>query len=91
MTTSDDQICFLFVVNIEKIKIRTLTTFPPTHRSPTQRFAESLIIFQIFDNIFILQNTNKAKKTYKLYFGVLSKTSIGFHKAHTDESVIYIL
>ena len=92
MTASDDQICFSFVINIEKIEIRPLTTFLPTHQPPTQRFTESLIIFEILGNknVFILQNTNKAGKTYKLYFGVLSKISIGFHKAHTKESVMYI-
>ena len=87
MTTFDNQICFSFVVNIEKIKIR-----PPTDRPPIQRFTESLVIFEILDNrnITIFQITNKAGKTYKLYFGVLSKTSIGYNKVHTEESVIYI-
>ena len=92
VTTSDDQIYFLFFVNIENIKNRPPATFPPTHGSPTQRFIESLFIFEFLDsrNIFILQNTNKAGKSYKLYFGVLSQASIGFHKAHAEESVIYI-
>ena len=63
VTASDDQICFLFIVNIEKIKIiPPPTTFPPIHRPPTQRLTESLIIFERLHNrnILILQNTDTA-------------------------------
>ena len=100
MTASGNQICFFFIVNIEKNKIRIKkinldqstqvkslpqtyfflgfikstdpptnrppTTYPPTHRLPTQRLTESIIIFERLDtrNIFILQNTSTAEKTY---------------------------
>ena len=42
------------------------TTYPPTQRLPTQRHTELIIIFRRFDNsnIFILQNTRTAGKTY---------------------------
>ena len=91
MTASGDQVCFLFIVKIEIIKIRPLTTFTPTHGPPTQRLTESLIISERLGNtnIFILHNTRTAGKTYN-YTSVYYPKRIGFHKAHTEESTIFI-
>ena len=46
--------------------IRPPTTYPRSHRPPTQRLAESWIIFERHDNrnIFILQNLKTVGKTY---------------------------
>ena len=91
MAASDDQIRFLFIVKIEKIKIRPLSTFPPTHRPPTQRLTESLIIFERLDNRNIYFAEHKHLwDNIKLYFDVLSKKSIVFYKATTEESIIFI-
>ena len=90
VAASDDQICFLFIVKIEKIKIRPLTTFPPTHRPPTQQLTESLIIFErLYIDIHFAEHKH-SRENRKLYFGVSSKTPISFHKPHTDESIIFI-
>ena len=45
---------------------RPLTTYLLTHRPPTQRLTESIIIFRRLDNrnIFIFQNTRTARKIY---------------------------
>ena len=102
MIASGKQICFFFIVKIEKIKIRiakvnrnqsaqaksqpqtcfylvfiksmdnrpknqpTTATYLPTHRPLTQGLAESIIILERLDNrnVFILQNTSTAGKTY---------------------------
>ena len=93
VTASDDQICFLFIVKIEKIKIRPMTIFPPTHRPPTQQLTELLIIFERLDIDIHFAEHKHSRENKKLYFDVLSKTSIGFHKPHkphTDESIIFI-
>ena len=86
MTTSGDQTCFLFIVK-KKNKIR-----PPTIYPPIQRLAESLIIFERNDNrnIFILQNTNTAGKTYGYALVYYPKKSIGFQETLTEESNIFI-
>ena len=92
MTISDNQICFLFVANIGKIKTRPATTFPPTHRPPTQRLTESLIIFEILDNrnIFILQNTDKAGRTYKNYTSVYYPKHLMVSINHIRRSQLYV-
>ena len=45
---------------------RPPTTYPPTHRLPTQRLTELILIFGRLDNrnIFVLQITSTAGKTF---------------------------
>ena len=92
VTTSDDQICFLFIVNIEKIKIiPPPTTFPPIHRPRTQRLTESLIIFERLQNrnIFILQNTNTAGRAYNYTSAYYPKRLLVSIK-HIRRSLLYL-
>ena len=91
MTASGDQVCFLFVVKIEIIKIRPLTTFTPTHGPPTQRLTESLIISERLGNtnIFILQNTRTAGKTYN-YTSVYYPKRLLVSMKHIQKSQLYL-
>ena len=67
---------------------RPPTTYQPTHRPPTQRLAESIIIFERLDNrkTFILQNTSTAGKTYCTSVYYLTNLLVSI--THTEEAFI---
>ena len=69
INVSKIQQIYCYFMDFRKVNpptIRPSTTYPPTHQLPTQRLAESIIVFERLDNrnIFILQNTNTARKAY---------------------------
>ena len=69
---------------------RPLPTYPPTHQPPTQQLAESIIIFERFDNrnVFILQNT--AGKTYKYTLVHYPKNLLVSKNTYGGVNYIYI-
>ena len=128
MTASGDQICFFFIVNIQKIKIRitkqistkvhwwnlypryvfscffvgssmnhrpsdqpTTDPYPPTHKPTTIERTTRWVIFERSSNgnIFILQNTNAAWKTYN-YTSVYYLKNLLVSIEHIGESIIFI-
>ena len=68
-----------------------LPTDPPTHRPPSQRFAESIIIIEKLDNrnMFILQNTSTAGKTYN-YTSIYYQKSLLVSIKHIRRSQLYL-
>ena len=67
------------------------TTYPPTHRPPSQRSAESIIIIEKLDNrnMFILQNTSTAGKTYN-YTSIYYQKSLLVSIKHIRRSQLYL-
>ena len=85
MTASDYQLCFLFIVNIKKIRIRPPTTFPLTHRPSNQQLTESLIIF--IYHIYIYQ-TQLGKHITILRYIILKSLIVSI--MHVRRSQLYL-
>ena len=80
-----------FIRSTDRQATNQPTTYSLTHRIPTQRLTESIIILERLDNRNIHFAEHKHNwENIQLYLGMLSKLLFGFHKTYTEELIIFI-